>query len=147
MAKFQKGQSGNPAGKPKGAKDRRTEMRALLQPHADKLIQTVVNLALAGDVQALRICIDRIIPPVREDRLQVALPDIADAAGCTEAQAAIMKAVASGELLPSQGEALAGLVEHRRRAIETTEIMKRLEALEGKRHGNTGHTGTPGSEA
>lgn len=132
MAKFQKGQSGNPAGKPKGAKDRRTEMRTLLQPHADKLVKKVVDLALAGDVQALRICIDRIIPPVREDRLQVALPDIADAAGCTEAQAAIMKAVASGELLPSQGEALAGLVEHRRRAIETTEIMKRLEALEAK---------------
>lgn len=135
MAKFQKGQSGNPAGKPKGAKDRRTEMRALLQPHADKLIQTAVNLALAGDVQALRICIDRIIPPVREDRLQVALPEIADAAGCTEAQAVIMKAVASGELLPSQGEALAGLVENRRRAIETTEIMKRLEALEAKGKG------------
>ena len=135
MAKFQKGQSGNPAGKPKGAKDRRTEMRALLQPHADKLIQTAVNLALAGDVQALRICIDRIIPPVREDRLQVALPEIADAAGCTEAQAVIMKAVASGELLPSQGEALAELVENRRRAIETTEIMKRLEALEAKGKG------------
>lgn len=130
MAKFQKGQSGNPAGKPKGAKDRRTEMRALLQPHADKLIQTAVNLALAGDVQALRICIDRIIPPVREDRLQVDLPDIADAAGCTEAQAAIMKAVASGELLPSQGEALAGLVEHQRRAMYDQDLAKRIEAIE-----------------
>ena len=130
MAKFQKGQSGNPAGKPKGAKDRRTEMRALLQPHADKLIQTAVNLALAGDVQALRICIDRIIPPVREDRLQVALPDIADAAGCTDAQAAIMKAVASGELLPSQGEALAGLVEHQRRAMYDQDLAKRIEAIE-----------------
>jgi hypothetical protein len=130
VAKFQKGQSGNLAGKPKGAKDRRTEMRALLQPHADKLIQTVVNLALAGDVQALRICIDRIIPPVREDRLQVALPDIADAAGCTEAQAAIMKAVASGELLPSQGESLAGLVEHQRRAMYDQDLAKRIEAIE-----------------
>lgn len=130
MAKFQKGQSGNPAGKPKGAKDRRTEMRALLQPHADKLVKKVVDLALAGDVQALRICIDRIIPPVREDRLQVAMPDIADAAGCTEAQAAIMKAVASGELLPSQGEALAGLVEHQRRAMYDQDLAKRIEAIE-----------------
>lgn len=130
MAKFQKGQSGNPAGKPKGAKDRRTEMRALLQPHAEKLVKKVVDLALAGDVQALRICIDRIIPPVREDRLQVALPDIADAAGCTEAQAAIMRAVASGELLPSQGEALAGLVEHQRRAMYDQDLAKRIEAIE-----------------
>jgi hypothetical protein len=130
VAKFQKGQSGNPAGKPKGAKDGRTEMRALLQPHAEKLIQTAVNLALAGDVQALRICVDRIIPPVREDRLQIDLPPITDAAGCAEAQAAIMKAVASGELLPSQGDALAGLVEHRRKALDTSEMTKRLEAIE-----------------
>ncbi len=130
MAKFQKGQSGNPAGKPKGAKDRRTEMRSLLQPHAEKLIQTAVNLALAGDVQALRICVDRIIPPVREDRLQIDLPPIADAAGCADAQAVIMQAVATGELLPSQGDALAGLVEHRRRALDTSEMAKRLEAIE-----------------
>ena len=95
-----------------------------------------IKLALAGDIAALRICVDRIVPPIREDRLQVALPDIADAAGCTEAQAAIMKAVASGELLPSQGEALGRLVEHRRRAIETTEIMKRLGALEAKGKGD-----------
>lgn len=132
MAKFQKGQSGNSAGKPRGAKDRRTEMRALLQPHADKLVKKVVDLALAGDVQALRICIDRIIPPVRERAVSVALPDTADAAGCADAQAKIVAAVAAGELLPGEGEALAGLVEHRRRAIETTEVMKRLEALEAK---------------
>lgn len=132
MAKFQKGQSGNSAGKPKGAKDRRTEMRALLQPHADKLVQKVVALALAGDVQALRICIDRIIPPVRERAVSVDLPSTADAAGCADAQAKIVAAVAAGELLPGEGEALAGLVEHRRRAIETTDIMKRLEALEAK---------------
>lgn len=147
MAKFKPGSSGNPKGRPKGIKDRRVALRELFEAHADDLAKTAISLALAGDVQALRICVDRIVPPVREDRLQVDLPDIADAAGCTEAQAAIMKAVASGELLPSQGEALAGLVEHRRRAIETTEIMKRLEALEGKRHGNTEHTGTPSSEA
>lgn len=135
MAKFKPGASGNPTGRPKGIKDRRVALRDIFEAHADELAQTAIKLALSGDVAALRICIDRIIPPVREDRLQVALPDITDAAGCTEAQAAIMKAVASGELLPSQGEALAGLVEHRRRAIETTEIMKRLEALEAKGKG------------
>lgn len=108
-------------------------MRALLQPHAEKLIQKVVNLALAGDVQALRICVDRIIPPVREDRVKIDLPPIADAAGCAEAQAVILEAVAAGELLPSQGDALAGLVEHRRKAIETGDILKRLEKLESSK--------------
>jgi hypothetical protein len=136
MAKFKPGSSGNPSGRPKGIKDKRVALRSLFEAHADKLAKQAINLALAGDVQALRICVDRIIPPVREDRLQIDLPPIADAAGCAEAQAAIMKAVASGELLPSQGDALAGLVEHRRKAIESSEIMKRLEALEALKGGN-----------
>jgi hypothetical protein len=76
------------------------------------------------------MCIDRIVPPVKESPVNVDLPDVADAAGCDAAQAAIMRAVASGELLPSQGEALAALVEHRRKAIETAEIVRRIEALE-----------------
>lgn len=132
MGKFKTGASGNPTGRPKGIKDRRVELRGLLEPHADKLVKKVVALALAGDVQALRICIDRIIPPVRERAVSVDLPSTADAAGCADAQAKIVAAVAAGELLPGEGEALAGLVEHRRRAIETTDIMKRLEALETK---------------
>jgi hypothetical protein len=65
--RFQKGQSGNPAGKPKGARDKRTELRALLHPHAEALVNKAVDLALAGDTTALRICVDRIIPPVRSD--------------------------------------------------------------------------------
>ncbi|CAJ0691643.1 hypothetical protein KXR69_16090 [Ralstonia holmesii] len=50
---FQKGQSGNPAGKPKGAKDKRTALRELLQPHAEQLVQKAVKLALDGDTTAL----------------------------------------------------------------------------------------------
>ena len=50
MATFKKGQSGNPAGKPKGAKDKRTELRELLKPHAEKLVKKAVDMALAGDV-------------------------------------------------------------------------------------------------
>jgi hypothetical protein len=130
MSKFKPGTSGNPSGRPKGIKDRRVAMRALFEVHADKLVTTVVNLALAGDVQALRICIDRLIPPVREDRLQIDMPPITDVATCNQAQAQITTSVARGDLLPSEGEALAGLVEHQRRAMETDDLSRRLEAIE-----------------
>ena len=63
--KFEKGKSGNPKGKPKGAKDKRTELRALLEPHAPALIQKAVDMALAGDTVALKLCLDRIIPSMR----------------------------------------------------------------------------------
>jgi hypothetical protein len=132
VATFKKGQSGNPAGKPKGAKDKRTELRELLKPHAAKLVQKVVDLALAGDVSALRICIDRIIPPVRENRISIALPVVKDVAGCTAAQAKVLKAVTAGELLPGEAESLSALIEHQRRGLESHDLAARLLALEEK---------------
>lgn len=132
MATFKKGQSGNPAGKPKGAKDRRTELRELLKPHAAKLVKKVVTLALAGDTTALRICIDRLIPPIREQALRIALPVVKDVAGCTEAQAEVLRAVTAGELMPGEAEALSGLIEHQRRGLESSDHEKRMRAIEEK---------------
>ena len=128
--KFEKGKSGNPSGRPKGLKDKRAALRELLQPHAAQLVKKAVALALAGDVQALRLCLERLIPPVKEASLRIALPKISDAPSCASAQAMLIAAVATGELLPGEGETLSGLVEHQRKAIETTDVMKRLEALE-----------------
>ena len=87
-------------------------------------------MAKEGDIGALRICLDRIIPPVKEDPVSVKIPRIAGAEDCTKAQAAVLNAVAAGEILPSEGQALSGLIENQRRAYETTELSKRLEAIE-----------------
>ena len=62
---FKKGQSGNPSGRPKGVKDKRTELRELLEPHAEALVKKAVDLALMGDTSALRLCLERIIPAVK----------------------------------------------------------------------------------
>lgn len=64
---FQSGQSGNPNGRPKGIVDKRVKLRQLLEPHAERLIEKVVELALAGDISALKICIDRLIPRLKDD--------------------------------------------------------------------------------
>src|SRR5260370_6780136 len=61
---FVKGQSGCPAGKPKGARHRSTlAAEALLDGEAEQLMRKTVELALGGDTIALRLCLDRIIPP------------------------------------------------------------------------------------
>lgn len=130
MAKFQPGQSGNPTGRPKGIKDRRVVMRDLFQPHASELIGKAIKLALSGDTTALRICIDRVVPPVKEEPIVVTLPTIAGPEDCTRAQAAVLNAVAAGEVLPGAGQVLSGLIENQRRAYETTELAARLSAIE-----------------
>lgn len=129
---FKAGKSGNPSGRPKGIADKRTELRALLQPHADDLVKKVVELAKDGDVSALRICIDRLIPPVKEDRLTIKLPRLADIQGCRDAQAVVIEAVSKGDLLPAQGEQLSAMIEFQRKGLEGAEIMARLAAIEEK---------------
>ena len=65
---FQKGQSGNPDGRPKGSRNATTlALETLLDGQATALTQKAIDLALIGDMAALRICMDRILPP-RKDR-------------------------------------------------------------------------------
>ena len=62
MAKFQPGQSGNPAGRKVGCLNKHTQLIKLLEPHAEAIVQKTVDLALLGDANALRLCMERLIP-------------------------------------------------------------------------------------
>jgi len=75
---FQKGQSGNPAGRPKGSRDKRTELRELLEPHAEELVLRAVNMALEGDITALKMCLDRLIPAYRSEEVAIEKFDAED---------------------------------------------------------------------
>lgn len=132
--RFRKGQSGNPAGKPKGARHKTTmAVDALLDGEAAKLTRKAVDMALAGDTVALRLCLDR-IAPVRKDRpVTFTLPPITTTADVVKASAALLAAVSTGELTPSEAAELGKLVEAHVRAIEASEIEERLRRLEEKR--------------
>src|SRR5690349_7173832 len=66
--RFVKGQSGNPSGRPKGARNTTTvALEGLLDGQAQALTQKAIDMALGGDITALRLCLDRMLP-VRKDR-------------------------------------------------------------------------------
>jgi hypothetical protein len=66
---FTKGTSGNPGGRPPGSRNRATLlMETLLEGEAEQLTRKAIELALAGDLNALRLCLDRLLPPSK-DRL------------------------------------------------------------------------------
>jgi hypothetical protein len=95
---FTKGRSGNPSGKPRGARHRATlAAEALLDGEAEALTRKAIELALAGDPIALRLCLDRILPPRRERPFRFVLPELRSAADAGSAMAAILAAVASGD--------------------------------------------------
>ncbi len=130
---FKPGQSGNPKGKPAGTRSKSTMLLlGLMQDGATEIAKAVIAAAKAGDLTAARIILDRLIPHAKERPVSLTLPDTSSAEGIAAAQNEILQAVADGELLPTEGATLAGIVEARRRAIETAEFEQRLAALEGK---------------
>lgn len=127
------GQSGNPAGKPPGCRNKATQMvMALMEGGAEEITRTVIDAAKAGDLAAARLVIERLAPPLRERPLSLRLPETGTVAGVSEAQQAILEAVGGGEILPGEGTALAGILEARRKALETVELEQRISALEAK---------------
>jgi hypothetical protein len=130
---FAAGQSGNPAGRKPGSRDRRTQaLEQFLDGEADALGRKAVELALAGDTVALRLCLDRILP-VRKDRpILFALPKLETAADAKAAAAAIVQAVAEGDLTPSEAADMSKLLDNFTRVLEATDFQSRLEALERK---------------
>lgn len=122
---------GNP-GKPRGARHKATQAAlALLDGEADALTRKAVQMALEGDTVALRLCLERIAPPRRDAPVQFALPKMESAQDAAKAAAAVLDAVAIGDLTPTEGAHMMGLVDAYRRALESTELEARVAALEG----------------
>lgn len=132
MALWEPGQSGNPAGRPPGIRDKRTAMRALLEPHADELVAKVVEMAKNGDTTALRICIDRLIPPAKPREEPVGLP--LGEGSLAEKGQAVLAALGDGTIAPDVATTILQGIAAQARIIEVDEIEKRLAALEAK-HG------------
>ncbi|MDA9396409.1 hypothetical protein WN73_38520 [Bradyrhizobium sp. CCBAU 45394] len=129
--RFKPGQSGNPAGKPKGTRNATTvALETLLDGQAQALTQKAIDLALAGDLPALRICLDRIMPPRKDRPVTFELPPINSAQDAAKVSSAVLAAVSAGELTPSEAGEISKLIDTWVKAYETAELTERLERLE-----------------
>jgi hypothetical protein len=118
---FEKGRSGNPAGRRPGSRNKATlAAAALLAGESEALTRKAVELALAGDPIALRLCIERLLPPCRERTVKFTLPPIESVSDVSAAMRAVTAALAKGNITPGEAATIAGVVETFARAIETT---------------------------
>jgi hypothetical protein len=123
------------AGKPRGTRHKATQaVLALLEGEANALSRKAVEMALAGDGVALRLCLDRIAPPRKDSPVTFAMPRMATARDAAQAAGAVLAAVADGDLTPTEGAQVMGLVDSFRRTLEVTELELRLAALEDSQH-------------
>ena len=131
--RFQKGQSGNPEGRKKGNRNKATlALESLLDKDGRRLTRKAIELALAGDMQALRLCMDRILPVRRDRHVSIQLPAIETPADAVKASAAIASAISAGEITPSEAAELAKVIEAYVRSVEIHDIAERLSKLEAK---------------
>src|SRR5262249_54297211 len=109
---FKRGQSGNPSGKPKGTRNRATlALEALLDGQAATLTQKAIDVALTGDIAALRICLDRILPARRDRPVSFEMGPINSAEEARAALSMLLTAVAAGNLTPSEAGEIGKLID------------------------------------
>jgi hypothetical protein len=131
---FKPGRSGNPQGKPKGTRNKAlVALDAIGEANAREILQAAVDAAKGGDMRAIDTILSRVWPARKGRPVALDLPAVTDAAGVLEALSRITQATAAGEITPDEGQALAGLLEVQRRAIETQELEARIAALEAQK--------------
>jgi len=131
---FEPGKSGNPKGRPKGSRNQATLLaEALLDGEAETLTRKMIEKGSGGDTNALRFCLERLVPARREQRVTFDLPSkIETAADAAKASSAVLTECAAGNLSPNEAATIMALISSHVRVLEVAEIEGRLAALETK---------------
>ena len=131
---FEKGQSGNPAGRPRGSRGRATmALQDMLERDAESIARTAINLAKHGNIAALRICMERLLPARRHELVTLDLPPLDKVADTVAATSAIVAAVAAGDLTAAQAADLAKVVDVHVQALTSAALEAYLARLEQSR--------------
>ena len=126
--RWKAGESGNPKGRPPGAGEV-AKLRASIAGHVPEIIGQLVEAAKGGDVQAARLLLERVLPPMKPSEL--ATPIAMPKESLTEQGRAVLAAVSMGELAPGQGAQLLSAIGTLARVAEIDELTERIERLEG----------------
>ncbi len=123
------GESGNPNGRPAGTGEV-AKLRAAMAEHVPAVVGKLVESALAGDVGASRLLLERTVPPLKasEEKAELTMPD----GTLTDQGRAVVAAIAAGDLAPGQGAALLASLGTLAKLIETDDLAQRIKALEDR---------------
>jgi hypothetical protein len=125
--KFKAGQSGNPAGRPKGKPLKVTELRATIDLRAQDILQAVINAAILGDMTACKMLLDRITPTLKPQAMPINL--VFQESLALQGNE-IIKATVDGQIAPDIGAGLINALAAQAKIIEADDVIRRLEILE-----------------
>jgi hypothetical protein len=117
-SKWQKGQSGNPAGRPRGSRNKVSLLRDyLVEGEEEQVLNKVIASALEGDTHAMALCFDRLVPRCKERSIEVEAGPIDTYEQVCAAMSKVFAAVCSGQITPSEGEKLINILKFQLEAV------------------------------
>ena len=120
-------------GRTPGSRNQTTlAVEALLEGEHEALTRAAIEKALDGDTTALRLCLDRLAPPRKDSPVTFALPPVKSAADAVQASAAVLAAVAGGEVTPDEAGRVMALLTAHKTLLEVGDLEARIAALEAK---------------
>ena len=132
--RWKAGESGNPSGRKLGTGEV-AKLRDSIAAHLPAIITQLVTKAKAGDSQAARLLLERVLPPMKpiEQPTMLILPDDGT---LTAKAAAVLTAAAAGVLAPGQAAQLITALGTLAKITEVDELAARITALEAIKNGN-----------
>ena len=126
-----KGVSGNPAGRPKGARHKALVALDLVgQEAALDIMRTVVDAAKDGDMRAAELILARLWPIRKGRPVAIDLPPVSSASELPAAFASVIQAVSQGQLTPDEAASVTAILDAQARAIQIVDLDKRIRQLE-----------------
>jgi hypothetical protein len=120
-------------GRPEGSRNRASiALQTLLDGESQAITRKAIQMAKAGDTTAMRLCLERLLPTVKDRTLCIDLPIVKSSEDVWNALGRVLQAVSAGEITPAEGQTITGLLEAHRRTAETVALEARITELERK---------------
>lgn len=128
MSKFEKGQSGNPAGRKRGT-SHADKLRRAIENDLPDIIDAMVSAAKSGDTSASKLLLDRVIPNLKPVHQNVSVNGM-EGKTLSDQGAAIIAAMGSGTIAPEQAQSMLAGIASLSKIIEIDDFDRRLTELE-----------------
>ena len=116
------------AGRPVGSRNKKLE---LLRSNDEQLQRKVLDMALAGDISAIKIIADRIWPRLRAEAAGVSIDVVSN--DLAKQGRSVIDAALHGKITVDAGRDLLAALFAQAKIIEAAEFEERLKVLEGHR--------------